>query len=69
MVGGKIEVKVSPSFDAKAVKVLYDDAVVAWEKEVIGQPSMAQRQEPEMGPDAGWLYLQPGSPALPQRRQ
>jgi lipoprotein-anchoring transpeptidase ErfK/SrfK len=42
VVGGKIEVKASPSPDAKAVKVLFDDAVVAWEKEVIGEPFLAR---------------------------
>jgi lipoprotein-anchoring transpeptidase ErfK/SrfK len=40
VVGGKIDVKTKPSFESKTVKVLYDDAVLPWIKEVIGMPNL-----------------------------
>jgi hypothetical protein len=40
VVGGKIEIRTKPSFDSASVKVLYEDAVVVWMKEVIGEPNL-----------------------------
>lgn len=40
VVGGKIEIRTKPSFDSASVKVLFDDAVVVWLKEVIGEPNL-----------------------------
>jgi lipoprotein-anchoring transpeptidase ErfK/SrfK len=37
---GKIDVRAKPSFDSKAVKVLYEDAVLPWIQEVIGDPNL-----------------------------
>ncbi len=37
---GKIDVKAGPSFESKTVKVLYEDAVLTWVKEVIGAPNL-----------------------------
>jgi hypothetical protein len=37
---GKIEVKSKPSFESPSVKVLYEDAVLPWIKEVIGTPNL-----------------------------
>ncbi len=40
VVGGKIEIRTKPSFDSASVKVLYEDAVVVWMKEVVGEPNL-----------------------------
>jgi hypothetical protein len=37
---GKIEVKASPAFESKTAKILYQDAVLPWIKEVIGAPNL-----------------------------
>lgn len=37
---GKIDVKAKPSFESSTVKVLYEDAVLPWVKEVIGAPNL-----------------------------
>ena len=34
----KLELKTSPSQDSKTLGVLYDDAVVAWQREIMGEP-------------------------------
>ncbi len=36
----KIEIKARPTFDSETTKVLYEDAVVAWLREVIGEPNL-----------------------------
>jgi len=40
VVGGKIEIKSRPSFDSDSIQVLYQDAVVVWLREVIGEPNI-----------------------------
>jgi lipoprotein-anchoring transpeptidase ErfK/SrfK len=40
VVGGKIEVKSQPSFDSDTTKILFDDGVVVWQREVIGAPNL-----------------------------
>ena len=37
---GKSRSESKPSFDSASVKVLYEDAVVVWMKEVIGEPNL-----------------------------
>lgn len=37
---GKIEVKAKPNPESNTVKVLYEDAVMVWVKEVIGEPNI-----------------------------
>jgi hypothetical protein len=40
VVGGKIEIKSRPTFDSNSIQVLYQDAVVVWLREVIGEPNI-----------------------------
>lgn len=37
---GKVEIKARPNFEADTTKVIYDNAVVAWQREVIGEPNL-----------------------------
>ena len=37
---GRVDVKSKPSPDSKSVKILYEDAVLPWVKEVIGLPNL-----------------------------
>jgi lipoprotein-anchoring transpeptidase ErfK/SrfK len=37
---GKVEIKAKPSFESQTTKVIYDNAVVAWLREVIGEPNL-----------------------------
>jgi lipoprotein-anchoring transpeptidase ErfK/SrfK len=39
---GKVELKTKPSFESATTKVLYEDAVLPWIKEVIGAPNLAR---------------------------
>jgi len=37
---GKVEIKTKPSPESNTVKILYEDAVVVWNREVIGEPNI-----------------------------
>lgn len=55
---GKVEVKAKPSFESATTKVLYEDAVLPWIKEVIGAPNLARGKNRRWveTPD-GYIYL------------
>ena len=40
VVGGKIDIRTKPTFDSPSTGILFDDAVVVWMKEVIGEPNL-----------------------------
>lgn len=66
---GKTEIKSRPDVDSQAVKVLYEDAVVAWLREVVGRNPTRTNQRWVDTPD-GFIWsphLQPvrNSPNLP----
>lgn len=54
----KIEVKSAPSYESKTTKVLYQDAVLPWLKEVIGVPNLNRGKNRRWveTPD-GYIYL------------
>lgn len=37
---GRVDIKARPSFDSDTTKVIYDNAVVAWQREVLGEPNL-----------------------------
>jgi hypothetical protein len=51
---GKVDVRSGPSFDVKSNKVLYEDAVVPWIKEVIGVPNL------NLGKNRRWVETPDG---------
>jgi len=58
---GKIEVKAAPDYDSDTVKILFEDAVVPWLKEVVGKWPWRNNQRWVETPD-GYIwspYLQP----------
>ncbi len=58
---GKIEVKIKPDYDSQVVRVLYEDAVVPWLREVVGHWPWRNNQRWVETPE-GYIwspYLQP----------
>ncbi|RPI27643.1 MAG: hypothetical protein EHM70_17620, partial [Chloroflexota bacterium] len=61
IVGGKVDLKARPDIDSQTTGVLYEDAVVAWLREVVGKNVFRNNQRWVETPD-GYLwspYVQP----------
>jgi lipoprotein-anchoring transpeptidase ErfK/SrfK len=60
---GKVEIKAKPSFESDTTKVIYDNAVVAWQREVIGEPNL------NIGKNRRWVETPDGYIFAPQLQQ
>ncbi|MHB1482237.1 MAG: hypothetical protein ACYCXH_07970, partial [Bellilinea sp.] len=61
---GKVDVRTRPSVDAGSVGVLYEDAIIVWLREVIGEAPMGRHSRRWVETPDGYVYAPSVQPVL-----